>query len=68
MPKKVDPLAAWRKHVAAHQKKNPTLSLKAALQEAKLTYNLTKDDKPKSETKEKPKPKRKPKAKVLPEC
>ena len=64
MPKKADPLANWRMHVQEHQKKNPALGLKAALQGAKLTYKLSKDDK----AKEKPKPKCKPKAKVLDEC
>ena len=64
MPKKADPLANWRMHIQKHQKKNPTLSLKAALQGAKLTFKLSKDD----EAKEEPKAKCKPKAKVSDEC
>lgn len=42
MPKKADPLAAWRSHIKAHQKKNPGLSLKETLQGAKLTYTKPK--------------------------
>lgn len=60
--KKADPLAPWRKHVAAQQKKSPELSLKDVLKQAKLTY--TKGKEVSAEESKKAKPKPKPKKKV----
>lgn len=49
--KKIDGLAAWRKHVSEHRESNPQQSLKEALQEAKMTYRKEPTPKPKPELK-----------------